>query len=111
VNLPLVQINNESLSGSLNYDGFLTSNLTFAFSSVNSTATKVEIRRGSDLNPGNYTLTVCPNTESLSKSCSVLFLGVSRTGIQDEYAIYIEATIVVVAAAVVSILYARRWRR
>ncbi|MDG6997096.1 MAG: hypothetical protein JRN52_14335 [Nitrososphaerota archaeon] len=111
VNLPLAQINNESLSGSLSYDGFLSSNLTFAFSSVNSTATKVGIQRGSNLNPGNYTLTVCPDTQSLSKSCSVLFLSVSKTGVQGEYAIYLAVFIVAIAAVVVSILYARRWRK
>lgn len=113
VNLPLGQIGNGSFSGSMSYDGFISSNLTFSYSSVNSTATKVFLHKGSELSPGNYTLTVCPDNtgKDLFKSCSILEISVGKSSpLLNEQLIILVGAVAIVAGSL-STVYLKRRRK
>lgn len=71
--LKVVPQNNQSLganptppviSGTFQTDGNLTGNLTSSYAVVNSSFYRVTLTRGPYLNPGNYSITVCPRITS-----------------------------------------------
>ncbi len=103
-----------SISGTLSSTGALTSNLSISLKALNASTTEITLGRGQNTSAGNYTLTVCPGNTTLAVwVCPILFLtviGPAFGPLPNEDYIFLGAGIIV-AAAVVSLFYVRRWRR
>src|SRR5579884_2410365 len=109
------------VSGSLNQDGDISSNLTFSGVTSTTGVFSLSISAGQFLNTGNFTLTICPRLAANDtttnpppvRQCGVLFLEVRNSPMSnfDNYVMYVSlATVAVAASAVVSLLYMKRWR-
>ncbi len=103
-----------SISGSLSADGNLDSNLSISTSKVNSSYYLVTLERGSNLESGNYSITICTlQSTSLApiNQCVESTLFVTSAQTSNMALTFLLAGAVIAVALVVSIVYVRKWRQ
>ncbi len=109
------------VSGSLNQDGDISSNLTVSAVASTSGVFSLSISVGQFLEAGNFTLTICPRIAANDtvtnpapvRQCGILFFEVrnSPTSNFENYVLYSSlAAVAIATAAAVSLLYVKRWR-
>lgn len=108
------------VSGSLAPAGFLGSNLTISATQINSTEFRLNFGIGSELQPGNYTLTVCPritNSDSPAtppaiRECATALLTVNNLQSSEplNFSLIALAVGVILVTLTISLIYVRRWR-
>jgi len=98
------------ISGSFSNVGNITSNLTLSYRSINSTAYQILLHRGRDLTAGNYSLTLCTNSNSQVRQCAVALLSIPYIATPST-SNYLAIVIVAGLLVAVSLAYVARWRK